>query len=71
MTKEVLSEYPGVLSNIAMESGATVEEGERIADVELMKTMFPVYATASGVVSFRIELGEVVAEGDVIAVIET
>jgi biotin carboxyl carrier protein len=66
---EVITDYPGVLSNLHVEDGAAVEEGDRLADIELMKTMFPIVAPASGVVSFRISLGQVVGEGDVIAVI--
>lgn len=69
-SSNVLTDYPGVLSMLFVDNGAVVEEGERVAEVELMKCMWPVIASASGAITFRIELGEVVAEGDIIAVIE-
>lgn len=52
------------------DDGATVELDEHIATVESMKTMFPVYAPASGVLRYRVELGEIVGQEDPIAVIE-
>lgn len=53
-----------------VEDGATVEKDEHIATVESMKTMFPVYAPESGVLRYKVELGETVGQEDVIAVIE-
>lgn len=66
----VTAESNGVLVLLHVDDGSRVEEGERVCDIELMKTQFPLVATASGVIRFRVELGAVVGEGDVIAVIE-
>lgn len=70
-SSNVHTDYPGVLSMLFVDNGSTVEAGDRVAEVELMKCMWPVLASETGIITFRIELGEVVAEGDVIAVIET
>lgn len=57
----------GILSDLAVDEGDLVEEGDVIASIESMKTMFPLYASASGRVRFLLELGEIVGEGDVVA----
>jgi biotin carboxyl carrier protein len=66
---DVRSDYPGVLSFLLVDDGSLVEDGDHVCDVELMKNMFPVYANASGVITMQAKLGEIVAEGDVIATI--
>lgn len=67
---DVFTEQPGVLSMMYVEDGARVDEDTKICDIELMKAMFPLAAPCSGVVRFRFALGESVAAGDVIAVID-
>jgi biotin carboxyl carrier protein len=67
---EVISPTAGTLSYQYMESGAEVSEGEAICEVEVMKMQNSLIAPISGIVTFLIALGEVVAEGDVVAVIE-
>lgn len=66
----VLSPMTGSVALRHADDGANVGAGETILDIECMKTMWPVYAPAAGVVRYRVELGEVVGEGDVVAVIE-
>lgn len=67
---EVLSDMDGCLSSVLVDDGCEVEEGEKIAEIELMKTFFPVEAPASGVITFKIALGEIVEHGGLIAIIE-
>jgi biotin carboxyl carrier protein len=60
---------PGVLTMLYVDEGAEVEEGDRVCEIELMKTLFPLVATASGVVHFLFNLGEIVAADDVVATV--
>jgi acetyl-CoA carboxylase biotin carboxyl carrier protein len=55
---------------IVAKSGDTVEDGDTLVILESMKMEIPVVAESSGTVSeVRVEEGQVVQEGDVIAVI--
>ena len=53
-----------------VDDGASVEEGELIAHWESMKVLYQVHAPATGVLRCKVELGEVVGQEDIIAVIE-
>lgn len=57
----------GVVNMHYVEEGAIVEEDEKIATMESMKTMFDVYAPCAGRVHFLTSLGEVVNRGQAIA----
>jgi len=67
---EVCSDIPGALSLWHVEDGSKVEEDEPICEVECMKTLMRVLAPATGTVRYRMSLGEVVGQENVIAVIE-
>lgn len=71
MTKvEVRSPCDGTFAYQHVDDGVSVEEGEAICDVEIMKMMNSIMSPASGIVRFHVALGEVVAYDDLIAVIE-
>jgi biotin carboxyl carrier protein len=64
------AEITGTLSYWLVEDGAAVQEGEHVADVECMKVFFPVYAPAAGVLRYAAKLGEVLAQDQVLALVE-
>lgn len=71
MKVEVLAPVAGSISMMLADEGAVVTEGDDLAEVELMKTMFRVTAPAAGTLHWRYGPGEIVGEGEVIAEIET
>lgn len=54
----------GTLALCYAESGAVVETGVELGEVESMKTFFRFYAPAQGTVKWLAGLGEVIGEGD-------
>ena len=68
---ELRAEIPGTLALYHCESGAHVEAGEPIAEIECMKTFFTLNAPEAGVVAFVLDLGAVVGQDEVIATIST
>lgn len=73
MSSKLAEVYPPVVASVAewhADDGATVEEGDIIAQVESMKTFFPIHAPATGVLRYKVDLGEIVGQEDLIAVIE-
>jgi biotin carboxyl carrier protein len=68
---EVRAEMTGTVALRHVDDGARVERGDTIAEVECMKTFWPVYAPVGGIVRHKVELGEVVGQDEVIAIIET
>jgi acetyl-CoA carboxylase biotin carboxyl carrier protein len=67
---EVRAEMVANVWKIVAKSGDTVEDGDTLVILESMKMEIPVVAESSGTVSeVRVEEGQVVQEGDVIAVI--
>lgn len=66
----VLSPIVGAVAQWSVEDGAQVEADEVVGQVESMKVFFEVRAPAAGTLRYRVELGEVVGQDDVIAVIE-
>jgi biotin carboxyl carrier protein len=68
----IVTEVAGRICALPVELGATVGDGEDIAFVEAMKMEIPVAAPASGKLkSLLVALDEVVAEGQVLAILET
>lgn len=63
----VVAEVVGALADLVVDGGARVRRGDVIAQLESMKTFFPLYATDDGTVEFVVELGEVVGEGEIVA----
>jgi biotin carboxyl carrier protein len=68
---EVRAEMVANVWKVVIAEGATVEDGDTLVILESMKMEIPVIAETSGTVSsLRVNEGDVVQEGDVIAVIE-
>ena len=69
---KIVTEVAGRVCALPFEVGASVSEGDDIAFVEAMKMEIPVAATTAGELkSILVKLDDVVAEGQVLAVIET
>ncbi len=67
---QVPSPIAGSISQIHIGDGERVSSGERIGEIELMKTMFSIEANADGIITWKLPLGSVVAEDEIIAEIE-
>jgi acetyl-CoA carboxylase biotin carboxyl carrier protein len=71
MATEVRAELVGNLWKIVTEVGQKVEEDDTLMILESMKMEIPVTAPVSGTVKeIRVKEGEVVQEGQVVAVLE-
>jgi 3-methylcrotonyl-CoA carboxylase alpha subunit len=70
-TVEIRATIPGTVSLVHVADGATVDRGETIIEIECMKTMWPLTAPAAGVVRLQAALGEMVAQDQVLAIIDT
>jgi len=69
---KIVTEVAGRVCALPVEIGANVSEGDDIALVEAMKMEIPVAAPAAGkLTSILISLDDVVAEGQVLAILET
>jgi biotin carboxyl carrier protein len=68
---EVRATMSGTVAVLSVPDGATVAEGEAIAEIECMKTFWPATAPCAGIVRFAVRVGEMVAQDQVLAVIET
>jgi acetyl-CoA carboxylase biotin carboxyl carrier protein len=67
---EVRAEMVANVWKVVAKQGDAVEDGDTLVILESMKMEIPVVAESSGTVSeVRVEEGQVVQEGDVIAVI--
>jgi biotin carboxyl carrier protein len=70
--RKVISEVAGTVWKIEAPVGSTVVADDPILLLECMKMEIPVYAPAAGiVVEIRVAEGDPVAEGQVVAEIET
>ena len=56
----------GTVAAFHVSSGARVESGEGIADIEMMKIFVRVEAPASGEIEWVVPLGAVIGEGEMI-----
>ncbi len=70
MAEEVRAELVANVWKIVATEGQQVEDGDTLVILESMKMEIPVVAESSGTVSIKIAEGDVVQEGDLIAVIE-
>ena len=69
---KVVTEVAGRVCGLPVEAGARVGDGDDIAFVEAMKMEIPVASPAAGKLkSLLVAIDDVVAEGQVVAVIET
>ncbi|PRY58768.1 biotin-dependent enzyme [Knoellia remsis] len=71
MPHHVVSDLVANVLSIAVEKGQSVEPGTEIALLESMKMEIPVLTEHAGTVSeVKVEVGDVVQEGDILAVID-
>jgi biotin carboxyl carrier protein len=71
MSHHVVSDLVANVLSIAVHPGDSVEAGAEIALLESMKMEIPVLTEHAGTVSeVKVEVGDVVQEGDILAVIE-
>jgi biotin carboxyl carrier protein len=69
---KIVTEVAGRVCALLAEVGASVGEGDDIAVVEAMKMEIPVAAPAEGTLkTILVSLDDVVAEGQVLAILET
>ena len=69
---EVVTEVAGRVCALPVQAGASVGEGDEIAFVEAMKMEIPVASPAAGKIkSILVGLDDVVAEGQVLVIVET
>ena len=68
----VVTEVAGRVCALPLQTGASVGDGDDIAFVEAMKMEIPVASPAAGILkSLLVALDDMVAEGQVVAIIET
>jgi biotin carboxyl carrier protein len=69
---KIITEVAGRVCALPVDVGASVGDGDEIAFVEAMKMELPVSSPASGrLKSILVKLDDVVAEGQVLAILET
>ena len=69
---KIVTEVAGRICALPLELGANVGDGEDIVFVEAMKMEIPVASPAAGTLkSILVSVDDVVAEGQVVAIIET
>jgi biotin carboxyl carrier protein len=68
----IVTEVAGRVCALPVEAGSSLGEGEDIAFIEAMKMEIPVAAPAAGKLkSLLVKIDDVVAEGQLIAILET
>jgi acetyl-CoA carboxylase biotin carboxyl carrier protein len=71
MAEEIRAEMVANVWKVVTSAGAQVEDGDTLVILESMKMEIPVLAESSGkVTQLAVNEGDVVQEGDLIAVIE-
>jgi biotin carboxyl carrier protein len=69
---KIVTEVSGRVCTLPVEAGANVSEGDDVAFVEAMKMEIPVASPAAGKLkSILVNLDDVVAEGQALAILET
>ena len=69
---KIVTEVAGRVCALPKQAGENVGEGDDVAYVEAMKMEIPVASPAAGTIKFiLVGLDDVVAEGQVLAVLET
>jgi biotin carboxyl carrier protein len=69
---KVVTEVAGRICALPVEAGASVGDGDDIAFVEAMKMEIPVASPAAGKLkSLLVKIDDVVAEGQIVALVET
>jgi biotin carboxyl carrier protein len=68
---KIVTEVAGRVCALPLETGADVGDGDEIAFVEAMKMEIPVTSTTTGKLkSLLVKLDDVIAEGQVVAIVE-
>ena len=68
---KIVTEVAGRVCGLAVENGASVGDGDEIAFVEAMKMEIPVTSTAAGKIkAILVKLDDVIAEGQVVAIVD-
>ncbi|RJQ80980.1 biotin/lipoyl-binding carrier protein [Pseudonocardiaceae bacterium YIM PH 21723] len=70
MAEEILAEMVANVWKVVVKDGDTVEDGDTLVILESMKMEIPVIAEADGLVTIKVAEGDVVQEGDLIAVVD-
>ena len=69
---KIVTEVAGRVCALPVQAGASVGEGDDVAFVEAMKMEIPVASPAGGkITSILVSLDDVVAEGQVLVIVET
>ncbi len=69
---KIVTEVAGRVCALPVEAGANVDDGDDIAFVEAMKMEIPVASPAAGKLkSILVSIDDVVAEGQVLAILQT
>jgi biotin carboxyl carrier protein len=69
---KVVTEVAGRICALPVNAGASISEGDDVAFVEAMKMEIPVAAPATGTLkTVLVKLDDVVAEGQVLAIVES
>ena len=67
---KIVTEVAGRVCALAVEDGASVADGDEIAFVEAMKMEIPVASPIAGTLkSLLVKLDDIVAEGQVVAIV--
>jgi biotin carboxyl carrier protein len=68
----VVTEVAGRICALPVDVGASLSEGDDVAFIEAMKMEIPVAAPATGTLkTMLVKLDDVVAEGQVLAIVES
>jgi len=68
---KIVTEVAGRVCALPLESGASVGDGDEIAFVEAMKMEIPVTSTTAGKIkAILVKLDDVIAEGQVVAIVD-
>jgi biotin carboxyl carrier protein len=68
---KIFTEVAGRVCALTAEPGASISDGDEIAFVEAMKMEIPVTSTTAGKIkAFLVKLDDVIAEGQVVAIVE-
>jgi biotin carboxyl carrier protein len=69
---KVVTEVAGRICALPVNAGASISEGDDVAFVEAMKMEIPIAAPATGTLkTVLVKLDDVVAEGQVLAIVES
>ena len=68
---KIVTEVAGRVCGLPVTTGGTVGDGDEIAFVEAMKMEIPVTSTVTGKIkAFLVKLDDMIAEGQVVAIVE-